>query len=230
MFGRGRKASVEASADADAARGASQDVDRVGPFDAADAPQDDVHRLDLGALRIPTLRGVQMQFQVEEATGRPVTIIITDGRSAMEVAVFAAPKTTPLWDEVRAEILETLQAVGGAEGEGPFGPELRMRLPTNRPGETIPGRMIGIDGPRWFLRAVVTGPAGQDLSAGPLLDETLRRTVVVRGDEAMPVRDPLPLRLPKEVAESDGEPQETEQGATARPEMPGPGVRISETR
>ncbi|OAA28747.1 Protein of unknown function (DUF3710) [Frankia sp. EI5c] len=229
MFGRGRKASAEVSAEAGATRAGRVDVDRVGPFDAAEAPEDDMHRLDLGALRVPALRGVQVQFQVEESTGRPLTIVVTDGRSAMELAVFAAPKTAPLWDEVRAEILETLRASGGVEGEGPFGPELRMRLPTNRPGETVPGRMIGIDGPRWFLRAVVTGAAGQDLSAGPLLDETLRRMVVVRGDEAMPVRDPLPLRLPKEVADqnSDGQP---EGAAESRPAMPAPGVRISETR
>lgn len=228
MFGRGRKTSVRAPADVDASPDDDRAVSRVGPFDATDAPVDDVHRLDLGALQVPALRGVQVQFQVEESTGRPMTIVVADGRSAMELAVFAAPKTAPLWDEVRAEILETLRASGGSESEGPFGPELRLRLPTNRPGETLPGRMIGVDGPRWFLRAVVTGAAGQDPSAGPLLDETLRRIVVVRGDEAMPVRDPLPLKLPKEVAEHPEGP--TGEGASSRPAMPVPGVRISETR
>ncbi|MCK9900857.1 hypothetical protein CC117_11760 [Parafrankia colletiae] len=240
MFRRGRKASAEASPDPDEARG-GRDVDRPGPYDAEAAPQDDIHRLDLGALRVPALRGVQVQFQVEESTGRPLTVVVTDGRSAMELAVFAAPRTAPLWDEVRAEILETLRDSGGVEGQGPFGAELRMRLPTNRPGETVPGRMIGVDGPRWFLRAVVTGAAGQDVAAGPLLDETLRRIVVVRGDEAMPVRDPLPLRLPKEVADgpegsgdsggaggSDGPSREVTPGTATAAPMPVRGTRIAE--
>lgn len=207
------------------------DVDLVGPFDLEEAPDDDVHRLDLGALRVPALRGVQVQFQVEESTGKPLTVVVTDGRSAMELAVFAAPKTSPLWDDVRTEILETVRDTGGSEVEGPYGLELRLRLPTSQPGETVPGRMIGVDGPRWFLRAVVTGAAGQDPSAGPLLDETLGGIIVVRGDSAMPVRDPLPLRLPKEISEHpDGPGAEAEQRSDSRPAIPVPGVRISETR
>ncbi|WP_235489241.1 DUF3710 domain-containing protein, partial [Frankia sp. AvcI1] len=43
-----------------------------GPYDVTEAPQDDLHRLDLGSLRIPALPGVQVQFQVEEATGQPL--------------------------------------------------------------------------------------------------------------------------------------------------------------
>jgi hypothetical protein len=233
VFGRGRKRSDPAGEESESAQSdeiSGADVERDGPFDVDEAPDDGVHRLDLGALRVPALNGVQVQFQVEEASGKPITVVVTDGRSAMEISVFAAPKSSGLWDDVRAEILETVRSSGGSEGEGEYGPELRMRLPTARPGESVPGRMIGIDGPRWFLRAVVTGPAGQEPGAGPLLDETLRRLVVVRGDSAMPVRDPLPLRLPKEVVDHPDGPGAQDTTQSGRPEMPAPGVRISETR
>jgi hypothetical protein len=196
----------------------------------ADTPEDGVHRLDVGALRIPALEGLQVQFQVSEASGQPLSVVVTDGRSAMELQVFAAPKSRGLWDEVRAEILDALRAGSGAPqtATGRYGTEIRMRLPAPNQGQPVPGRMVGIDGPRWFLRAVFTGPAAQNPAAAPRLDETLRRLVVVRGEDAMPVRDPLPLRLPREVTEhADGAPAAVE---STRPAMPVPGVRISETR
>lgn len=243
MFGRGRKESDhpgESGREAAEREEGSPEPRRAvadtgdGPYDSVDAPDDDVHRLDLGSLQVPALDGVQVQFQVEESTGKPLTVLVTDGRSAMELSVFAAPKTRGLWDEVRAEILETIRSGGGSEANGDYGPELRMRLPTGSPGEVVPGRMIGVDGPRWFLRAVITGVAGEDPKAGPLLDAAFRRVIVSRGDGAMPVRDPLPLRLPKEITEApDGPGGAVQPGASAtsgRPEMPVPGVRVAELR
>jgi hypothetical protein len=209
-----------------------------GPYDAAQAPRDDVHRLDVGALRVPALEGVQIQFQVEEATGRPMSVVVADGQSAMELAVFAAPKTRGLWEEVRDEIVEQLRSSGGSPRtvDGPYGRELELALPTPVPGQLVPGRMIGVDGPRWFVRAVMTGPGARDPRQAPLLEETLRRLVVVRGDDAMPVRDPLPLRLPKEVTDQvpgagDEDPDGTGTASNSgRPEMPLPGARIAEVR
>jgi hypothetical protein len=210
-----------------------------GPYDAADEPDDGVRRVDVGALRIPMIPGTQVQFQVEEATGRPLSVVIADGTSAMELSVFAAPKSNGLWDDVRTEILDSLHAGNGfgEPGHGPYGTEILMRLPTGNPRETVPGRMIGFDGPRWFLRAVVTGKAGADSGAAPLLDEVLRTLVVVRGEEAMPVRDPLPLRLPREMTGApadEGDDGPGPPGAPAsrreRVQLPARGVRTSEIR
>ncbi|MBX6388849.1 MAG: DUF3710 domain-containing protein [Frankia sp.] len=215
--------------------------DPDGPYDVALAPRDDVQRLDVGALRVPALQGIQVQFQVEESSGRPMSVVVADGRSAMELAVFAAPKSSGLWDAVRADIIEQLRA-GGREPRtvtGRYGPELELTLPTPTPGQVVPGRMIGVDGPRWFLRAVLTGPGALDPAQAPLLDKVLRLLVVVRGEEAMPVRDPLPLRLPKEVAESAqaaaaaraaGRAGPGTDSRSGRPGMPVPGARIAEVR
>jgi len=238
-FGRRRKQEAdEAAFTDDEARPEGHDSGAPdGPYDVTEAPQDDVHRLDVGALRVPALEGVQIQFQVDEASGRPMSVVIADGQSAMELAVFAAPKTRGLWEDVRAEIVEQLKSTGNAPRtvEGPYGEELELALPTPVPGQLVPGRMIGIDGPRWFVRAVMTGPGAMDPREAPLLEETLRRLVVVRGEEAMPVRDPLPMKLPKEVTDhvqqEDGDGPGTGTDSTSgRPAMPFPGARIAELR
>jgi len=59
-----------------------------------------------------------------------------------------------------------------------------------------PSRFVGVDGPRWFLRGVFTGPASHDEAAARPLEELLRSCVVVRGTEARPPRELLPLKLP----------------------------------
>ncbi|OHV40690.1 MULTISPECIES: DUF3710 domain-containing protein [Pseudofrankia] len=240
-FGRRRRQEADEAEFVDEGLEPGEHADAVdnprGPYDLADAPRDDVHHLDVGALRVPALEGVQIQFQVEEASGRPMSVVVADGHSAMELAVFAAPKTRGLWDDVRDEIIEQLEANGGSPRtvEGRYGRELELALPTPVPGQLVPGRMIGIDGPRWFVRAVMTGPGALDPSEAPLLEETLRRLVVVRGDDAMPVRDPLPLKLPKEVADHVGGLDENGAGTgtdatSGRPQMPAPGARIAELR
>ena len=120
----------------------------------------------------------------------------------MQVSAFAAPKRSGIWDEVRAEIAASLVGQGGQVQDiaGPHGPELFAAVPVQGGGRA-PARFIGVDGPRWFVRALLTGPAAQDRSVAAPLEQALRDVVVVRGSEAMAVRDPLPLHLPREVAE-----------------------------
>lgn len=203
-----------------------------GPYDVDDAPDDEVRRVDVGALRIPVVPGTQIQFQVDEASGRPLTVVVADGTSAMEMSVFAAPKSGKLWTDVRSEILESLRNNRGGElGHGQYGPEIRMRLTAANTGTMVPGRMIGFDGPRWFLRVVFTGKSGASPDAAPLLDEILQALVVVRGDEAMPVRDPLPLRLPREMTDpADGVEPGSATSERTKVTMPVRGVRMNEVR
>jgi hypothetical protein len=61
-------------------------------------------------------------------------------------------------------------------------------------------RFLGVDGPRWFLRGILSGPAAASAGAAGELEEAFRQIVVVRGSEPMPVRDQLPLTLPTDVA------------------------------
>ena len=200
-----------------------------GPWDVADAPQDGVERMDLGGLKIPVPPGTEIRVDVSPE-GKVVAATIVAGPSAMQLSAFAAPRTSGIWDEVRNEIAEQLRAGGGraADAQGPFGTELHAGVPTEVPGQgrlLAPARFLGVDGPRWFVRALVTGPAAVDgAAAGPLL-QALKAVVVVRGSEAMAVRDPLPLRLPKDVtAAAAGLAAEQQEPAPLAPPERGPEI------
>jgi hypothetical protein len=186
-------------------------VEGQGPFDSADVDLEADGRLDLGALRIQGVPGMELRLEVDEAANQVVGATAVIGDSAVQIQAFAAPKTMGIWDDIRAEIAESILAQGGTadEGRGPFGIELRTRMPSAGPdGRTVfaPARFAGVDGPRWFLRAVFSGRAAiEDEAAAPLL-EVVRSTVVVRGDGAMAPREMLVLKLPDqvEVPETNG--------------------------
>jgi Protein of unknown function (DUF3710) len=172
----------------------------TGPYDEADEPSDGMQRLDLGALRIPAESGLEIRVEVAEQ-GQVAGVTLLNEAGQMQLGVFAAPRKDGIWDEVRAEIKASISQQGGTvnEQDGEFGPELSGKLPA--PNGFTPVRFVGVDGPRWFLRAMLAGaPATEDAQAKPFLD-TFRGVVVVRGSDPLPVRDPVPLQLPKEAAE-----------------------------
>jgi hypothetical protein len=173
-------------------------VPPVGPYDVADAP-DGVQRLDLGSLRIPAIDGVEVRVQANP-DGVVQQVVLVHGENALQLGVFAAPRSEGIWEEVRAEIRKSLfdDGVAAEETDGEYGIELRARVRT--PEGLTDLRFIGVDGPRWMVRGVFQGGAAVDpAGAGPLVD-CLHGLVVDRGHEAKPVREPLPLRLPKELA------------------------------
>ncbi|SHM47025.1 DUF3710 domain-containing protein [Cryptosporangium aurantiacum] len=180
----------------------------IGPWDADAAPSDDVQRVDLGALRVPTLPDVELRVEADQQ-GQVASVVLTDGSSALELAAFAAPRTEGIWDDVRQELEAGIRGDGGvvAHEQGEFGPELRATVKVPDGSKQLL-RFVGVDGPRWFLRATFTGAAAADAAAGPQLAESVRQTVVVRGTDPMPVRDPLPLRLPREVVEQASQQQD----------------------
>jgi len=172
----------------------------TGPYDEADAPGDALERLDLGALRIPVLEGVEVRVDVGPE-GQVAAATLSAAGSEMQVGVFAAPRRDGIWDEVRKEIRGSITSQGGTaqDAQGRFGTELTGRVPVQGGYQSV--RFVGVDGPRWFLRALFTGQGATDPARAAALEDALRNVVVVRGTDPMPVRDPLPLLLPKEVAE-----------------------------
>jgi hypothetical protein len=170
-----------------------------GPYDITEAPAG-IAQLDLGALRVPAVDGVEVRVQADP-DGKVQQVVLVHGESALQLGVFAAPRTEGIWDEVRAEIRKQLfnDGVAAEEVDGAHGTELRARVRTPEGLNDI--RFVGVDGPRWLVRAVFQGPAAIDPEVAPPLVECLRNLVVDRGHEAMPVREPLPLRLPREIAE-----------------------------
>lgn len=174
-------------------------VPSVGPFDVADAPEG-VQRLDLGSLKIPAIDGVEVRVQANP-DGAVQQVVLIHGENALQLGVFAAPRSEGIWDEVRAEIRKSLfdDGVAAEEIDGEYGVELRARVRT--PDGLTDLRFVGIDGPRWMVRGVFQGGVAVDPAAAGPLAECLHGLVVDRGNEAKPVREALPLRLPKELAD-----------------------------
>ena len=190
-----------------------RDVDETtGPYDATDAPDDGRPRVDLGALRLPAISGMELRVDVN-AQQQVVGASLRSGESLLQLSVFAAPRAGGLWDDVRVELARGASGQGASltEVEGPFGTELAgtVLVPgAAQPGQSgtpkpvrRPARFLGVDGPRWFLRGMLTGPAAEAPDEAAALEEAFRAVVVVRGTLPMPVRDQLPLTLPAQAAE-----------------------------
>ena len=171
-----------------------------GPYDVRHAPPG-VDRIDFGSMQIPRFDDVEVRMQANPQDGTVEVIVLVHGDSALQVGVFAAPRTEGIWDEVREEIAAGV-AAGGVrpkEIQGPYGVELTARVQT--PDGPADVRFVGVDGPRWLVRALYQGPAAADPAYSGVLAQCLEGLVVVRDQEARPPREPLPLHLPKELAE-----------------------------
>ncbi|GAA3797347.1 DUF3710 domain-containing protein [Sphaerisporangium flaviroseum] len=197
MFRRRRHAEEEEPAPV--AEGAPVPGRESGPWDA-DEPHPETERVDLGGMRLPIGPGFEVQLNV--AGDQIVGAVVLVNESALQVHAFAAPKKSGIWDEVRAELTRELTAGGGSceERQGPFGPELAAEI--KQDGAVQPVRFIGIDGPRWFLRGVLSGRAIADPDAAKTLEEIVRDIVVVRGDQPMAPKEPIELRLPAEARQA----------------------------
>lgn len=213
-----------------------EDVDlSAGPYDSASAPKRD--DMDFGSLRLVPTHDVELRLDVDESTQTltGMTAVFGEGgTSAVQLQVFAAPKTTGIWYGIRREIADAIVAGGGTadEVDGPLGTELHARMPSQgadgRPTFS-PARFVGVDGRRWFLRAVLSGDAAVDDAAAERALEFVRSVVVHRGTEARAPRELLELTLPPELREqATAEAQQAEQAMTTGPLERGP--EIAETR
>jgi hypothetical protein len=197
-----------------------------GPWDVSEVDDPADGRVSLGALWIPGRPGLELRVEADPTTNVVIAVVLVMGTSALQVQPFAAPRSEGIWTDVRTEIKAGITREGGTadEVEGPFGPELRTNLQVKGPdgkSESQRGRFIGVDGPRWFLRGVLTGDAVvSDDAAAELLD-VFRDIVVVRGGDAMAPRDAIPLRLPTQVTEED---QADPDGDPLRPFERGPEI------
>ncbi|GAA3025936.1 DUF3710 domain-containing protein [Streptosporangium longisporum] len=197
-----------------------------GPWDSEE-PYPERERVDLGGMRLPVDAGFEIQLNL--AGEQIVGAVVLYDESALQVHAFAAPKRSGIWDEVRAELAEGVKSAGGTaeEREGPFGVELAARIPAESGGDQ-PVRYIGVDGPRWFLRAVISGRAAQGADSAATLEGVVRDIVVVRGDEPMAPKEAIELRLPPEARQG----AEQQGGGRDKPDLNpfGRGPEIAEIR
>ncbi|QDY79512.1 DUF3710 domain-containing protein [Streptomyces qinzhouensis] len=173
-----------------------------GPWDLSEVSKPAEGRVDLGGLFVPGVEGMELRVEVAGDAIVAATVVLRD--SAVQLQAFAAPKKEGIWGEVRDEIAGGITQQGGVidEVEGPLGWELRAQVPVQLPdgtGGVQLVRFVGVDGPRWFLRGVISGKGAVQPEAAGLLEQIFRDTVVVRGDGPMAPRDPIVLKLPEDA-------------------------------
>jgi len=197
---RNERSKIDATPPWDTGRHRPDPDATTGPYDVRDEPDDEVQRVDLGALKVPVQEGFDLRVDVNEQQ-QVIAATLAGPQGTMQLGVFAAPRNEGIWDEVRTEIADSLRAQRGTPKDrdgGPWGTELVGNL-RNDQGQPVPVRFVGVDGPRWFLRAMFVGEVAIDEAAAEPFEALLRQVVVVRGPEPLPVREPVPLRLPQGV-------------------------------
>jgi len=216
-----------------------------GPWDSEADSIPEMERVDFGAIQVPIGEGIEIQVNVEAVEqdpegnpvgGRIVAITIVHGESGLQVQPFAAPKKAGIWDEVRKETADEIKQAEGEtqEAEGPFGAELHGMVPvaiTEEMRDQVPAeiaeqgfgwqpvRFIGVDGPRWFLRGVLSGAALENSEQAAVMEQVFQQIVVVRGDAPMPPRELLELTLPAEAQQAMAAEQAEEGEDEGRPPL-----------
>ena len=196
------------------------DVSRAaGPWDFNEVEDPKTGRVDLGALLVPAVEGMELRLEMADAD-QVIAATVVARQSAVQLQAFAAPRSEGIWDEVRSEIALEISKQGGTvdEREGPFGIELRAQVPVQAPDGSRGVQLVrfmGVDGPRWFLRGVVSGQGAVQPQEALDIEHVFRDTVVNRGGSPMAPRDPIPLRMPAEaqqaMQEQDAEPEQGNQ-------------------
>jgi hypothetical protein len=223
VFGRRRKnseepepgtpdeAGTDAAADEELREQTEDEAKRVklppaprpdGPWDRSEVTEPGEGRVDLGGLFVPGVEGMELRVEVAGDAIVAATVVLRD--SAIQLQAFAAPKREGIWEEIREEIATGITQQGGVidEIEGPLGWELRAQVPVQLPdgkhGVQVV-RFVGVDGPRWFLRGVISGQGAVRPEQAGLLEQIFRDTVIVRGEAPMAPRDPIVLKLPEDA-------------------------------
>lgn len=173
-----------------------------GPWDISQEDLiPDQSYLDLGALKIPQRPDTAVRLGISEDKTRILAVTLTHAGSSMQLTLLAASRDQPLWGEVRASI---------DKGESPkqietrFGKGIAVDLGLPN-GNIVPTRIMGIDGPRWMLRVIVTGDAAKGGQAGEFFDDLLSYVVVDRGDTPLAPKEIVPLTAPGAGDEEDGQ-------------------------
>lgn len=198
--------------------------DAAGPYDITaltnSADELEASHLDLGSVLVPVVEGGQVSVEMT-VDHQPEAVYLLTPVGRITVAAYAAPKTPGQWREVVRELAESVRSEGAATGieDGHWGREIVATVP----GEVH--RFIGVDGPRWMLRCIASGPEDYAAQLAQLARAVLAETVVRRGTDPYPPREPLPVLLPPILAEQvAAAQQEMATGGAFAPDAMPPGV------
>lgn len=210
VFGRKKVTGQDVEGDTSMSIDGDEDAQAApGPRDSGGEPAPRGY-LDLGALYVPTIPGMQLraQFEADKTTLRRVLLVT--GTSGIQVSIVAAPRSGGLWPDLSQQIMTSIKQEGGeVEIEtGRYGEELVARIAMRLPGGAVgyaPARIVGIEGPRWLMRVDIQGAAAAgDESQLASCHEIIDQLIVNRGSEPRVRLEMLPLRLPKGAMTTDG--------------------------
>ena len=185
------------------AEGPQTPLPGLGPWDSKDALPAEPY-VDLGALKLPYIKDITLTLSADGAPGEFTGVTAAYGRSALQLTVFAAPRNTDLWPALAPALLA--ESAHAMTRDGEFGQEVWCDIPTE--DGFIPGRIIGVDGDRWMLRGIFTGPAARETIDQTILNRYLRSIVVDRGTTPYSPQAPIQLTFPEvstDSGESEGE-------------------------
>lgn len=181
----------------------SQVPPQEGPFDESDGTitglldpdGEGLGILDFGAYAF--VPPVNTQLQIESSEEQNLAVHVLSGQSNITIDAYAAPKTGGQWRFVASELADGLRNQGAKVSiqDGPWGREV-----IGSAAESVI-RFIGVDGPRWMLRAVIVSSPAEAEQSAEIARTMLSHTVVRRGTNPMPARTPIPLVLPMEILE-----------------------------
>lgn len=183
------------------------DRSEKGPFDAAEEFPE-LNRLDLGALKVPVVDGMQVRLDTDDDSQRVLAVTLIHEGGGIQLQAFATPRSEGLWNTVRKQLATGVTSQGGEASElhTSLGRELAVEVPAKtedgRPGKRAM-RFAGVDGPRWFVRAVFSGKAVTDEETRSELSALFRGVVVDRGHEAMAPRELIVLTAPQVDGDSE---------------------------
>ncbi len=154
--------------------------------------------VDFGHILVPaTIQGLIIKGEMEPDTQRLVAVTLELADSVLQVSVFSSARSEEIWPDVREQLAVNFVAQGSsvATSTTSLGTAIDVEIPGAQ-GSSAKVRFVGTDGPRWFLRGSISGAALDDAQANDLIEALYKSLVVDRGDDPMPPRELMSLKLP----------------------------------
>lgn len=169
--------------------------------------------LDLGALLLPNIPGLEVHLDLDPRSGIGKSVSLHLNMTIAEVQVFAAASNEDHWATMRDAIVAGLQEqkVDCSVEMGMFGTEIHAVMPTvdlDGNAHVQPVRFLGVRGPRWLVRVVISGDGAllnlnQNSSGVTEINDVISQLVVNRGEEPLPPGERLVLRSPEMENDTD---------------------------
>ncbi|MGV9673184.1 MULTISPECIES: DUF3710 domain-containing protein [unclassified Gordonia (in: high G+C Gram-positive bacteria)] len=199
-----------------------------GPYDIDElaTPAEELanSHLDLGSVLVPVVEGGQVTVEMSP-DHQPEAVYLVTPHGRISVTAFAAPRSPGLWREVVRELAASLRDEGATVSveDAHWGREVLAEVPGGA------HRFIGVDGPRWMVRCVASGPDESRDQLSQLARAVLAESVVRRGKDPHPPREMLPIVLPPVLAEqvAAAQQQMAQQMGGAVPPGAAPGTETS---